>query len=404
MKAEPYRMCASAVTLLVLLCLFPSEGLAGTFPDAHDPPTAGWTGPVFKLSQDYPSTAPTTGPKPWKSFSFKTQPKQYINSVLTYCLAGNVEHDFELEKNTVRKWYHAPWMHSTVNGREFVHGLTRERGSRPRELHPNQTSSFQNWAVGMYNARGGYTIGRVWRDPNSPDATAAHFSDGTVAFKLLFTDATVAEVPYLHDGFEWQAHVTSTSSTTRSIRTVRLLQVDVAVRDTRATGTGWVFGTFVYDGDTPGATPLDRLVPVGLMWGNDPSVTAATAGPSVRLSQTWINPDVGPPQHLGRAGRLNGPVDNPKSSCMSCHMTAEYKAVSDMIPPTNATTAATMRWFRNIGATTPFDTGQQALGYSLQLSAGIQRFVAAHPTAIVKAAASARRPARRIATVRRGEP
>ncbi len=36
-------------------------------------------------------------------------------------------------------------------GREFIHGLTRERVTRKKELHPNQTVALSNWAVGFYN-------------------------------------------------------------------------------------------------------------------------------------------------------------------------------------------------------------------------------------------------------------
>jgi hypothetical protein len=400
----------SQAAMVVLAVVLTDFAEAGTFPDAHDPPTAGWTGPVFKLSQDYPTTKPSANPKPWKTFSFKTQPKQYIESVLAYCLEGNIQgndpnHFFEVATNPVRKWYHAPWMHGTSSGREFVHGLTRERGSRGRELNPNKTVTAQNWAVGMYSAPGGYVIGQVWKDPNSPDVTKAKFPDGTVTFKLLFTDASALDVPYLNNSFTWQADINSTQSASspRAIRDVRLLQVDVAVRDTRNSSlTGWVFGTFVYDGNAPGGTPLDRLVPVGLMWGNDPNVTEADPTATTHLTQTWINPNVGPPQHLGRAGRLNGPVDNPISSCLSCHSTAEYKAASDMVPASK-TAANAMNWFRNVKATTAFDTGQQSLGYSLQLAVGIQRFLAAHPNATVVAPASASR-MMRVHTVRRGEP
>ena len=354
--------------------------LAQTFPSSNDTVPNGYTGPVFKLRQDYPTAKPAVGPKPWKSFSFKTQPIQYLQSVLNYCKEGNVDVDFQLEKNTVRKWYHAPWLHYGPNGREFTHGLTGERSSRPHELAPTQSSSAANWAVGFYNAPGGYVIGQVWKDPNSPNPSKAVFPDGTVSCKLLFTTASVAQVPYLKNGFEWQANVSTTSGGARSIQTVRLLQIDVAVRDTRAsTTTGWVFGTFVYDGNSTGATPWDRLVPVGLMWGNDPTVTEATATSSTHLTQTFINPSVGPPQHLGRAGRLNGPVDNPKSSCLSCHSTAQWDHPSGVLP----SSSDPMRWFRNIKATQPFDTGQISLGYSLQLTAGITNFHKAHPAATI---------------------
>ena len=379
---------------------------SGTFPDARNPPPAGWTGPVFKLRQDYPGTLPPPETRPWKSFDFKTQPLQYTQSVLAYCLEGNVAADWQIEKNTVRNWYHAPWLHTTNNGREFVHGLTLERSSRVKELAPTQTSTFSNWAVGMYNPLGGFIVGQVWKDPNAPNPAAAKFPDGTVSCKLLLTTANATEVPYLKNSFEWQADVSLAGSTARSINTVRLLQLDIAVRDARAdTTTGWVFGTFVYDGNASGATSWDRLIPVGLMWGNDPTVTVPTKTSATHLVQSFINPNVGPPQHLGRAGRLNGPVDNPASSCLSCHSTAQYEAVSPVIPPNGASTTTTMRWFRNIKAGTSFDSGQQSLDYSLQLSLGIQRFRAAHPSSpihgIAPAAPGAK--AKKIFPVNRGE-
>ena len=77
----------------------------------------------------------------------------------------------------------------------------------------------------MYNAPGGYVIGQVWKDHNSPDPTAANFPDGTVSCKLLFTTATAAQVPYLKNAFQWQADVSLAGSTTRAIHTVSLLQV-----------------------------------------------------------------------------------------------------------------------------------------------------------------------------------
>jgi hypothetical protein len=40
----------------------------------------------------------------------------------------------------------------------------------------------------MYNPLGGWTIGRVWEDPNDPDASKANFPEGTVAVKPLFVE------------------------------------------------------------------------------------------------------------------------------------------------------------------------------------------------------------------------
>jgi hypothetical protein len=51
------------------------------------------------------------------------------------------------------------------------------------------------------------------------------------------------------------------------------------MKDTKvASDTGWVFITWVYDPDAPGARPWDRLVPVGAMWGNDPEFARQPGG------------------------------------------------------------------------------------------------------------------------------
>lgn len=350
------------------------------FPDARDRPPANWTGPVFKLSQDYPSQLPTEV-YPWKQFDFQKQWKDYMLSVLKYCYEGNVENDWELQKNSVRRWYHAPWLHWGRNGREYVHGLTHERVSQPEELSRSQRAAVQNWAVGMYNAPGGYVLGRVWRDPRKPDPLAARFPDGTVSCKLLFTQATPDQVPYLKGSIEWKAFIyQSTVSPTnplgdRSIQAVRLLQIDIAVRDDRANNTtGWVFGTFVYSADAPGKTPWDRMVPVGLMWGNDPKITVQMVRSGITLKETIINdaPEL-PHQHLGWAGRLNGPVDNPISSCLSCHAQARWSPdnPASLTPPRNAKPDSPLwlKWFENVPAGEPAAT---SLDYSLQLLTGIQ--------------------------------
>lgn len=367
-------------TLVCAAALILSTPALAQFPDAHDSPPAGWTGPVFHLRQDYPQTLPPTGSRPWTSISFKTKPNDYLKAVLGYALEGNKEVDFVVQNNATRGWYHAPWMHAGPSGREFIHGLTHERSSRPRELHPNQTSTFDNWAVSVYNPRGGYTLGRVWKDPDSPNPSAAKFPVGSVSIKLIFTEATVAQVPYLAGSVEWQADVNRASGSGPR-PTLRLLQVDVAVRDSRATSTtGWVFGTFVYDGNAPGATPWDRLVPIGLMWGNDPTLVGTTQA----LKETRINADLEIPQHLGFEKRVNGPIDNPRSSCLSCHSTAQIqpdlsKASRDAIPAANASLQTLRLYFRNVKSGVPFDAGALSLDYSLQLQNGIANWAQAHP-------------------------
>jgi len=253
-------------------------------------------------------------------------------------------------------------------------------------LHPSQTSFWSNYAVGLYNPVGGYVVGKVWEDHESPNADAARFPNGTVGVKLLFTTASVTEAPYLRGAFEWDAYVRLRGSQPLAIQKVRLLQIDVAVRDTRANSTtGWVFGTFQYDGTARGTTPWEKMKPVGLMWGNDPTLTQARYNQGSRPLQSKIINRVigGAQQHLGHNERLNGPVDNPASSCLSCHSTASDPDFQPVVPPTQIngrpiTDAQIMRWFRNIQSGESFDPGRTSLDYSLQLSEGIRRFRAAN--------------------------
>ena len=351
------------------------------FCDALMAPIPNWTGHVFHLSQDYPTAV---GPEvqPWLQFDPKTQSDQYLNAALSYFFEGNIQADtessFDPTLNKVRTWYNAPWQDVGTNGREFVHGLTRERISRPQELGAQQLQQWNNYAVGFYNAPGGMIIGRVWKDHGNPDPTGASFPNGTVAAKLIFTTASQAEVPYLKGSPEWQAYVYANpndpapkATSPRAVLSVRLLQIDVAVKDDRVSDmTGWVFGTFVYGGGPGGqsGSGWTNVSSVGVIWGNDPGYSGT--GP---LAQTWLNPAVHMP-HVGYQGRLNGPIDNPVSSCLSCHSTAEVPA-GTMVPPSGANPAP---WFRNIKSGTPFDAGRQSTDYSLQLSVGIANFTANH--------------------------
>src|SRR5262249_34135644 len=154
-----------------------------------------------------------TDPKPWKQFDFKTQPREYIQAVLAYALEGNEAVQWKVQDNEVRKWYHAPGLLATGNstipasGREFVHGLTRERVSPKQELHPNKTKNLSNWAVGFYTPIAAFTIGKVWANPTAPNTTAVKFDDGALAFKLLFTSATESQVPFLANSMKWQANI-----------------------------------------------------------------------------------------------------------------------------------------------------------------------------------------------------
>jgi hypothetical protein len=183
------------------------------------------------------------------------------------------------------------------------------------------------------------------------------------------------------------------------------LQIDIGVRDKRAP-LGWVFATFTYDKDAypfvdyefPRGFPSDRteelsrwlhIKPLGIIFGNDPEILIGAV-----LHETRLNTSLGIPQHYGCGDtddplkrRLNGPVDNPVSSCISCHALAETPKNLN-----NGTIAydkmecadeSIGQWFKNINPRDPISPTYTpstplrqmlSLDYSLQLREGIRRY------------------------------
>lgn len=360
---------------------------AGSFPDVSYQPPAGWTGPRFVLSQDYPETKPADETYPWTTIDFKKHPQDYMAAVLKYCYEGNEAVDFVPQQNTARHWYHAPWLHYGSKGREFVRGLTGERASRPFELSAKQTEMYHNFAVGFYNDKGGYTIGQFWRDPSAPNTKGVSFAEGTVSFKLLFTTAPETTADYLAKSPAWSVDINRSQNVAAIEATkVRLLQIDIAVKDARSSCGGWIFGTFHYDNAVAGKTPWEKVRPLTLLWGDDPTLTETLARGGAKPKESWVNSDspivkyrktaTAPkaPKVLGWAGRGNGPVDNPVSSCLSCHSAAQTPAKSKFLPDAASTEDVKLRWFRNLAPGESFDSGTDTLDFSQQLAAGLQNF------------------------------
>lgn len=370
--------------------------------DAAFAPTERWCvenpqAEIFQLSQNYGEARERTNERlAWKQIArtpaeLKARWKEYLLAVLDYAYAGNLETDWRVEKNSSRRWYHAPWMHAGVTGREFLHGLTVERPSCERELMRGEICDddklpIENWAVSVYNEPGAFYINQIWSEmlkpnPNPKNFPAAGFPENTVAVKLLFTQA---EPEYTKNSVAWRADIYRGKMPPQ---TVRLLQVDVAVRDA-VSPTGWVFGTFVYHDDAPPidypiALPTERagwlkVVPLGLMFGNE-------------QGESILNPNVPVPQHFGCQARLNGPVDNPKSSCMACHAQSEtptdldYDKLNASYPPMacDAGGESDEFWFKNVNPRSgklnerTLSAQTVTLDFSLQLREGIERCCAA---------------------------
>lgn len=343
----------------------------------------------FQIHYDFPKSMPDNTKLPWLAVDPFKQPADYMNTLLRYVTKVNARPDIDwrIEDNKEEVWCDAPWFQML---REPLHGMTSERWSRPKELHLLQADWEKNFAVGIYNDVACYGFGQIWDDPTFPKTRDFQFAEGAFSMKMLFSSATPDEVPYLTGSKEWTVAAEKDGSTI----IMRLLQMDVSIKDQRSPN-GWFFGTFMYDADQPGDTPYDRLAPVGLIWGSDPELTAsAYLQDGVVAKESWVNPTVAdrfyplPRHNLGLFGRANGPVDNPKSACITCHQraldwgravlsgTSASKQAAELLPdvPNDPyDEEATKSYFRNIGSNSPVpDT--QSLDYVLQASKGIAAF------------------------------
>ncbi|MDB5034998.1 MAG: hypothetical protein JWQ98_2239 [Chlorobi bacterium] len=341
----------------------------------------------FQLSVDYPTTPPPTVSYPW---SDPNHWREYMFAVLRYAYQDNLSNEWYKPASSAATWFHAPWMghkYSSLNrsgfgGREWAHGLTKEHKTPLRDLSPTMSNSkgqVDNWAVSIYNAPGGYTLRKVWEKICADNANqqAIIFPPGTVVVKLIFTQATSNLVPYLANDVEWKANIDEQHPD--NLLPLRLIQIDIAVRDTRADATtGWVFGTFMFDGRRPidslwqidtqkipkDLRPWFHVYPLGLTWGVDPGRTnnPVELHYDPKLAATIRSP-------LGLQGRLNGPIDNPRSSCIACHAQAERVSGPKAKPPTERN-----GFERNLKPGEALTPGLISLDFSLQLKSGIYSY------------------------------
>jgi hypothetical protein len=409
------------------------KGLGGRFPDfgfmvSPAEYHAKYEGePVFRLKTDFPSEKPEKVPAFVEKIDFKKDSRAYLEAARDYSFAGNLP-SWDPFSNTKANWYHIPWLHPDLasyppnGGTEGFHGLIKEAGLSPLQLGPElkgKPGDYSIYAITLVNDLAGYTLGRMWADPENPDprATDARFGGGfpvgTVFAKLLFTDAPQGtdKVAYLENPLAWNAYITEnfSVSTQRAVTRVNLLQMDIAVRDARADTpglTGWVFGTFVYNGQLNKPNKFDNLVPVGLIWGNDPEDRTNTTTP-FPPTKTEVNPKLKetvifdgkdlPPQHLGWNGRLNGPADLNTTSCLSCHIAAQYPQVTSLVPegavpdggkqpPAPKSWDVWMQWFQNLRCATSMDPRSYSTDFSFQVAISLTNFYKAKEIAGLMAA------------------
>ncbi len=338
--------------------------------------------PHFKLSHNYPRTAPQPCPDSectWLKIPVNFTPSfpaeknlvqspkwhgqhydEYITAVLDYVKQGqdaNLDNQkgWQINVDGKTRWYNVPWMaYDPTAGREYIHGTTNERtapldefidhtpvsqlmmAGETEECKKSYPYGFESWSVGYYNEYGGYALSQAVPASGVPQVgeylgnalpAGLPFPTGTVVVKILTSSVPESCVPFLHGSPAWQIdrhRMTGDKGYVcdREVQISHVVQVDVAVVDPRSPSR-WVYGTFAYDGQVKGTNFWDHLVPVGLQWGSDPWSFPAVPKPvSLPLQESAINTDIQTFQHLGCLDRLAGPVDNPESSCTSCHSSA----------------------------------------------------------------------------------
>lgn len=363
----------------------------------------------LKWRTDFPTSHSASSHR-WQKADFRKDWREYIDAVKDEIKeSAKVQIDgthVQLPDNA--PWWITPWMDYGGSGRESINGLTSERGPDPGDLAHDSPSGFQTWAVGWYNKEGAYALGQVFKNPCDPIVKAKGakkvwtFPNGTVSFKLLFTTADNA-VSYLDGAPVVEGNIGKPGQPRASAK-LRLLQMDIAVRDSRAKETGWVFGTFTWVGPRKGDGFFDNLVPVGLMWGNDPKTLNPDFTAISDLKQSKLNPELAgvvwqgsvgtwPERpYPGFQGRLNGPADNMRSSCTACHAAAQFPRQKiyanpprssdwkmSAPPPLEAVEKVFGTYFKNTKGGQLLDSSSPgiALDYSRQLQAAFERMCSA---------------------------
>lgn len=297
--------------------------------------------PRFKLRADFDQMRPQPENRPWKGMDISTEAGaiKFGQVVLDYFYDSmiidkvNLERNFDAASTAANKpkWCHMPWLNVGDAGRELIHGLTKERDLEKSIIYPEvatvKEKEGSDWGIGFYNDIACATANQVFgthpgKTLNVPDFTKSNFPEGSVSVKVLFT---TAKLDALNDSYTWTANVSLPKSTSRRLREVKMVQIDIAVKDSTLKGVrnevdGWLMTTYYFD-PTYTATSrhkfagalagLLKMRPIGVQTGFDPSTSMIFKDSKTNSSGN---------EHYGADPRLlNGPADNPKASCLSCH-------------------------------------------------------------------------------------
>jgi hypothetical protein len=398
------------------------------------PPASSWERPYRSANFRYPA-------KPVPSAWLQVAPKgpltvakaqAYADAIKRH-LAPSLRQMIEAPdawSPATHGWYDMPWVATgdAEDGREPILGsFTGQVLPQATFKDSGLTTDIQNHTVIYYDATAAATLKKLWANPFKPDRNAVNFAPGSIVIKAGAVSATPAQWPILEGTATWTVYRPSVAQVQLSkqgqsivwqpeLTPLRALQFDIIVKDPVASPkTGWVFITYIHDARAPGQSPWDKLVPLGVMWGNDPQVAHFPEGRDPKgapLTETWLNPAA--PSYSkatdGWGGRLSGPIDvsarhnvvltNGKllgtaraSSCMSCHGTAQFPALSNFYPSPNRTLPMDgqpfplfvpgsnewARWFQSRWGQEPQDkrVGSVALDYDMLVMIALSSFDAA---------------------------
>ena len=319
--------------------------------------------PSFKIKNDYENITQEMKDRdrPWRegknknldltkekdALKFALMMQEYAYKGMIRNRRNNPDLDFmphyaKQDKSHGRYWCHMPWLNITSKGREFVHGLTKEFPLHASDAYPFvEEKNGISWGTAFYNSFACEDIGEFFgtaKNPKTPEQIAKQkkivFKDGYVSSKLLFNNSTRSE---FEDAYTWVAHAGTNKnmfSKKRRMQKMRHLQMDVAVKDSTVIGTdpelnNWFMFTYYYDPTytSPLTNKLNlpkgirNMRPLGVQFG-------LTAGKSIIFDHSKNNHCKKEDPNDRKSAcdplpyeetRLNGPADNPVSSCLSCH-------------------------------------------------------------------------------------
>jgi len=331
------------------------------------PPHSVYPGPLFTLNHAWPTQAlPPLTNAPWQAAiqngKITPQNAPAYAAALKAAVADNARNlimHYDTWDAAKAGWYNEPWLGSL---REAIHG-TYAAGEFNSSSFPGTglRVQFNTNVVTYYDARAAYTLSKFWgtsaMKPNL-NTQSAQFPEGSIVVKAAVFASEDQKNPLnwwdaMNGAQAWNMYIgvgPSGSNPPPQVWPGYVAQFDIIVKDSQSSPkTGWVFMTLVYDSSTPGDV-WDKMVPLGVQWGNDPEAT----DPTMPLQETWNNPKAPlySTQTLGWGNRLSGPNDGarndiaangiimknaPDSGCMSCHSTSQWngnlhKMVTFLLP------------------------------------------------------------------------